>query len=67
MNTDQFYHINLCINTQVIEEGLKVLLHLDAVVLKLCHREDAHFAILPYLQQVQIINKTFKTLAYPQQ
>ena len=32
---------------EVVEEGLKVLLHLNGVVLWLCDAEDPHLAVLP--------------------
>lgn len=49
--THQFDDIHLGVNPEVVEEGLEVLLHLDAVVLQLSHSEYPHLAVLPHLRK----------------
>ena len=43
------HHFNHGVDTEVVQEGGQVLLHLDAVVVKLGHGEDAHLAFPPHL------------------
>lgn len=49
--THHLHHLHLCIQAQVVEEHLKVLLHLDRVVIHLGHSEDSHLALPPHLQR----------------
>lgn len=44
------HHLHLRADAQVVQEHLQVLLHLDAVVVHLGHREDAHPALPPHLE-----------------
>lgn len=43
------HHLYLGADAEVVQEHLQVLLHLDAVVILLGHREDAHAAFPPHL------------------
>lgn len=49
-----FNDFNLCINSQMVKESCKILLHLYAVVLQLGHSENPGLAMLPYLKQGNI-------------
>ena len=57
MESYHFHHFNLGIDTQVVQEGGQVFLHLDAVVVHLGHGEDAHPALPPHL----LVEKTSGT------
>jgi hypothetical protein len=46
-NTHHLNDLHFCLNSQVVEEDLEVLLHLDRVVLELRHGEDSQLAVLP--------------------
>lgn len=52
-SSHHLHHLHLSIDTQVIEEGYEVFLHLDAVVVHLSHGENAHLALSPHLQDKQ--------------
>ena len=44
------HHLHFSLYPQLIEEGGKVFLHLNAVVVHLGHRENAHFTFPPNLK-----------------
>ena len=58
--THHLHHLHLSLDPQLVEEGGQVLFHLDAVVVHLGHREDAHVALPPYLEH----KNTFRILSW---
>lgn len=53
VTTHHLHHLHLSVQPEVIEEHLQVFLHLDAVVVHLSHREDAHLAFPPHLRDTK--------------
>lgn len=52
------HHLHLSLNTQMIEECGQVLLHLNRVVLHLCHGEDTHTTLTPHLKHATSSSST---------
>lgn len=48
------HHLYFCIEAQLIHECLEILLHLNAVVIQVCHGKDAHLTFFPHLKKAAV-------------
>lgn len=48
------HHLHFSIKAELIHETLQILLHLNAVIIQLCHSKDPHLTLFPHLKKATV-------------